>query len=391
MSQRRPLAGLKLEQKGPGFGALFYLSPNYKILRSYLACLFEHLSILQCPITHQQLRIASTVELEVANSTLFDNNPRITQALVNESGDWLFPFDNDIYFLHAHYAVPLKQGNHSHQCMEFDKERIFNYFNNIKYHDFEGQSIYDDAEDFVDFRPFLLPYTQHGFYNCRQYLEPSGKYFIDVACGPVAFKEYVQLANGFEYRICVDLSANALQQARKNLAAQQQKGIFICGDLTSIPLKDNTGDAVICQHALFHVQKKLQLTAMRELVRIAKPGKKIAIVYDWFYHSWFMNIALGPYQLYRIARHYAGKLYASLFRKNKLYFFAHRPSWFYKNNPGKKLDIYVWRSINIHFSRIYLHKGWGGERLINYIWKKETSNPRKMGRLGEYPIIVIEK
>lgn len=313
------------------------------------------------------------------------------KGLVNEEGNWFYPIYQDIFCLHAYYAIPLKNNSNNLQAMEFDKQRIFNYFNEIQYHEFEGQHIYDDANDFVDFRPFLLPYTQHGFYNCRQYLASSGKYYVDVACGPVAFKEYIHLADDFDCRICVDLSLNALLQAKKNLALHGRPGIFICGDLTSIPIKDGIADAVLCQHALFHVQKKMQLKAMQELVRILAPGKKAAIVYDWFYHSWLMNLTLGPYQVYRIVRHYAGKIYARVFRKNKLYFYAHGPAWFKKNNPGRRISFYVWRSINIHFSRIYLHKGLGGEKLVNYIWKKELANPQKMGRLGEYPIIVIEK
>ena len=349
------------------------------------------LSILRCPKTHQSLRYATQEELSLANSKMNEQSLVFDQGLVNEAGTWFYPIYKDIHCLHSFYAILLPGGIEDSKQMEFDRQRIFNYFNEIKYHDFEGQSIYDDAEAFVDFRPFLLPYTQHGFYNCRQYLAQKGRYYVDVACGPVAFKEYIQLATGFEYRVCVDISLNALLQAQRNLAAHGQAGIFICADLLSLPLRDRIADAVLCQHALFHVPKNLQAQGVGELVRIAAPGKKIAIVYDWFYHSWFMNLALGPYQLYRIARHWAGKIYARIFKKNKLYFYAHGPSWFLRNNPGKKLEIYSWRSINIHFSRFWLHKKWGGEKIVNYIWKLEKKYPERMGRLGEYPIIVIEK
>jgi ubiquinone/menaquinone biosynthesis C-methylase UbiE/uncharacterized protein YbaR (Trm112 family) len=349
------------------------------------------LSILQCPQTHQSLRYATADEVSMANTKMNEWSLMFEQGLVSETGNWFYPVYKEIYCLHSYYAIPLVEGIANSRQMEFDKKRIFNYFNQIQYHDFEGQSIYDDAKDFVDFRPFLLPYTKHGFYNCRQYLAQSGKYFVDVACGPVAFKEYIQLAEGFECRICIDLSLNALLQAQRNLKAHGQRGIFICGDLTALPMKDGLADAVICQHALFHVQKKMQAQALKELVRIVGPGKRVAIVYDWFYHSWLMNLTLGPYQLYRIARHWAGRFYARVFKKDKLYFYAHGRSWFLRNNPGKKLDIYVWRSINIHFSRIWLHKRLGGEKIINYIWKLEKNHPGKMGRIGEYPIIVIEK
>jgi len=338
-------------------------------------------SIIQCPITGQNLRQANSEELAGTG---------FSEGLVNSSEKWLYPIHQDIIFLHSQYAVPL-DGNSETNKMNFDKERIFNYFNSIKYVDFKGQDIYEDSKQFVDYRSFMIPYNEHGFARVGKYLSKAGKYFIDVACGPVAFKEYVHLADGFEYRVCIDQSATALMHAKHNLEKNEQKGIFICGDITSLPIKDNIGDAVICQHALFHIQKDLQKKALEELVRIAKPGKKVAIVYDQFYHSRFMNLALGPYQLYRIIRHWAGKWYARTFKKNKLYFYAHPLSWFEKNNPGKSMKVYSWRSINIHFSKFYLHKSIGGEKLIRYIQLKEEESPEKMGRLGEYPIIVIEK
>jgi ubiquinone/menaquinone biosynthesis C-methylase UbiE len=347
-------------------------------------------TIFKCPITNEDLLLADESALKRANQSSGKEN-LFSEGLMNSSQTYFFPIKNDILFLFTYYAVPLKENDGHLKKMHFDKQRIFNYFSEIDYHEFEGQQIYSDADKFVDFRPFVLEYTQHGFSNVRQYIHQAGKYCVDAGCGPVAFKEYVALAEGFDCRICIDMSANALLQAKKNLAKYNQCGIFICADITNIPLKENIADAVICQHALFHVQKDLQLKAMQELVRIAKPETKIAIVYDWFYHSMLMNITLGPFQLYRIARHYFGKLYASIFKKNKLYFYAHSREWFYQNNPGKKMNMYVWRSLNKHFSDIYIHKKLGGRKLINYIWKMEKKYPERMGRIGEYPVIVIEK
>ena len=345
-------------------------------------------TILQCPITGEELIIANQDQLQMVNA----GNDRIKfeNGFCNRAGSWFYPFQKDIIFLHPHYAISLKNELHENK-MQFDKKRIFNYFNSIEYIAFKGQDIYSDSKKFVDYRPFMIPYNEQGFSKARKHLPTSGKFYIDVACGPVAFKEYIQLADGFDYRICIDQSATALMHAKQNLDKKGQKGVFICGDITALPLKANIGDAVLCQHALFHVQKSLQKKALEELVRIAKPGKRVAIVYDQFYHSRLMNLALGPYQLYRIIRHWAGKLYARLFKKNKLYFYSYPLSWFYKNNPGKSISIYSWRSINIHFSKIYLHRSLGGEKLIQYIQRKEEEDPERMGRIGEYPIIVIEK
>ncbi|HVM87423.1 MAG TPA: class I SAM-dependent methyltransferase [Puia sp.] len=347
-------------------------------------------NIFRCPITNEDLFPAEEAVVRYANCVSGIENC-FDYGLVNQSKSFFFPVKHEILFLLDHYSIPLNQKTGIIKKMHFDKQRIFSYFSAIDFFEFEGQQIYADAYKFVDFRPFTLEYTQHGFYNTRQYIKQRGKYFVDVGCGPVAFKEYIFLAEGFDCRICIDLSANALMQAKKNLVKHNQPGIFVCADIINLPIKDNIADAVICQHVLFHVQKNLQLKAMEELVRIAKQETKVAIVYDWFYHSLLMNITLGPYQLYRIIRHYAGKVYARFFKKNKLYFYSHSQKWFFKNHPGRKLDIYIWRSINKHFADIFLHEKLGGKRLIKFIWNIEKKYPEKMGRIGEYPVIVIEK
>lgn len=347
-------------------------------------------TILQCPVTKEDLLIADKTILQLA-STIAGKENLFTEGLVNNSQTYFFPLKKQIIFLLNYYAIPLKENAENFTKFDLDKQRIFNYYNEIDYYEYDGQQVYGDAAKFVDFRLFALKYTQHGFSNTRQYINQTGKYFVDAACGPVAFKEYIFLADGFECRICIDISANALIQAQKNLAKYNQKGIFICADITNIPIKENTADAVICQHGLFHVEKKMQSSALQELVRIAKPESKIAIVYDWFYHSLAMNLALGPFQFYRIVRHYAGKLYARVFKKNKLYFYSHSPGWFYKNNPGREMKIFVWRSINKHFANLYIHEKLGGKKMIRYILKLEKKYPEKMGWIGEYPVIVIEK
>ncbi|MEJ8841711.1 class I SAM-dependent methyltransferase [Lacibacter sp. H375] len=347
-------------------------------------------SILQCPLTGEELFPANDDVLTLVNKKLRVKE-NITEGLVNLSQTIFYPIKEHIIFLHQHYCIPLTEEIVFKKNIDFDKERIFNYYNDIKYIDFEGKKIYEDADKWVDFRDFMLAYTQQGFSNVRKYIKQQGTYFADIACGPVAFKEYVCLADGYANRICIDISVNALQEARHNLKKENQQGIFICADMLSLPLKENVCDAVVCHHALFHVQKDLQLTALKEMCRIAKPATTIAVVYDWFYHSAFMNIALGPVQLYRIARHYAGKLYAGMFKKNKLYFYSHSQNWFRRNNPGTKISFYAWRSINKYFSKLYLHKKFGGVQLLNYIWRKEKEKPELMGKIGEYSVIVIEK
>jgi len=350
---------------------------------------FSHIHILQCPVTGEDLLEAGELQLKWVNERQ-GNDIHFEHGLINDSKQIFYPILEDILFLLPQQGISLT-GEEINEKVSFDRQRIFNYFKEIGYDKFEGQQIYEDAKQFIDFRPFLQHYTSRGFAKAGYYLPLKGNYFVDVASGPVAFKEYVQLAKGFTCRICIDLSLNALQQAKRNLAISGQNSLLICADMLHLPLKVNMADAVLCQHALFHVPKHQQLDAIHQMIRIANPGAPVAIVYDWFYHSWLMNIALGPVQLYRILRHIAGKWYARIFRKNKLYFYAHSPRWFRRNNPGKKIDFFTWRSVNIYFSKIYFHNNRVGKRILKMIMTLEQKYPRQMGILGEYAIILIHK
>lgn len=152
-------------------------------------------------------------------------------------------------------------------------------------------------------------------------------------------------------------------------------------------------DAVLCQHTLYHIPKNEQKTAVNEMYRVAQENSNIAIVYNWFYHGWFMNISLFPVQVYRVVRHIAGKVYVRLFKsKPRLYFFVHSPGWFKRNFTfSKNIEFYCWRSTNKYFLNIYIHKWLGGKKLLNWLRKSEDKHPKFWGVFGDYPVIVIKK
>jgi ubiquinone/menaquinone biosynthesis C-methylase UbiE len=257
----------------------------------------------------------------------------------------------------------------------------------------DSYKLYEDAPKWVDFREVSSEYIRYSHTRASKYLPGHGKYLLDIASGPIGLTEYMNLADGYDFRICIDISINALIQAKTNIEKANKKGIFICGDITKIPLKENSCDAVLSQHTLYHIPKNEQYNAVNELYRVAKKDSKIVIVYSWFYHSWFMNISLNVVQLYRVARHFAGKLYVRIFKsKPRLYFYAHSPRWFKKSfGFSNKIEFYCWRSTNNYFLKIYIHKGLFGKRILKWLMKFEDRHSKFMSTFGEYPVIVITK
>ena len=351
-------------------------------------------SILQCPITKESLKALSKEEV-ILIIKKYDSNflkiDNITEGFVNDSQSYFYPVFDEILLLLPVYALYIGHEEDKREKMAFDKERVFKYYNEINYNTKNSLKIYEDSPKWVDFRDISNEYIHNSFTKAKKYLNPSGKYFLDIASGPIGLKEYVDLSSEYEIRICADISINALIQAKYNYS--HKKGIFICADITNIPLKENVCDAVLCQHTLYHIPKNEQKTAVNEMYRVAKPETNIAIVYSLFYHSWFMNIALFPVQLYRISRHFAGKAYVKLFNsKPRLYFYPHSIGWFKRNfDFSNNMEFYCWRSTNKYFLDLFIHNWLGGNKILNCLRKSEDNHSKFWGRIGEYPVIVIKK
>ena len=351
-------------------------------------------SILQCPITKENLKPLSREEATVLISK-YDSDflkiDNITEGFINESGNYFYPVFEDILLLLPVYALFIGKGEDKRGKMAFDKERVFKYYNEINYNTKNSLKIYEDSPKWVDFRAVSDGYIRNSFTKAKKYLNLNGKYLLDIASGPIGLKEYIDLSENFEFRICADISINALIQAKYNYS--HRKGIYICADICNIPLKENICDSVLCQHTLYHIPKNEQKTAVNEMYRVTKPECNIAIVYSLFYHSWFMNIMIFPIQMYRIARHLAGKAYVRLFNsKPRLYFYPHSIGWFKRNfSFSKKMEFYCWRSTNKYFLNLFIHEKLGGKKILNWLKKSEDKYPKFWGLFGEYPVIKIKK
>ena len=234
------------------------------------------LSILKCPITSNSLEIIYKSDFEKYNlEAEFENFGQLKQGLIDESKSYFYPIFNDIIILLPKYAYHIGNKEDNIPTMAFDKKRVFDYFNEINYKTNNDLQIYEDWKKWVDDRPVSQDYLQHCFTRASNYYPKSGKYILDIASGPVSFKEYMDLAEGYECRICIDISINALIKAKQNLEKNNKKGIFICGDITNIPLKNDVCDTVLSQHTLYHIPKNEQKVAVNELYRVAKPNSKL--------------------------------------------------------------------------------------------------------------------
>ena len=122
--------------------------------------------------------------------------------------------------------------------------------------------IFEDTDRFEDLRPVSKEYIHRSHLRVGKHIPRHGKYLLDVASGPVQYPEYLAYSEGYDQRICVDISFAALRAAKKKLG---DKGIYIQGDITRLPLKNASVDAFVSLHTIDHVPEENQAEAFREL------------------------------------------------------------------------------------------------------------------------------
>lgn len=354
----------------------------------------EFIHKLRCPITKNALILVDKVEFSNYDLPIgYASFGQITKGLVDSSKQYLFPIFGEIIVLLEHYAIYIGQQKDNRENFSFDKKRVFDYYNEINYKVKDAVTIYEDSTKWVDFREVSSKYIKNSFTKSARFYPKTGDYILDIASGPIGLPEYMSLSDGYTYRICVDISINALIKAKANIDKANKNGIYICADITNIPIQENSVDTVLSQHTLYHIPKNDQKMAVTEMYRVAKQDSKIVIIYSWFYRSWFMNLSLHFIQLYRISRHLTGKIYVRLVKsKPRLYFYSHSPRWFKKSFEfSHDIKFYCWRSTNKYFLDLYIHNWLFGRKFLDRLINIEDKYSRFMSTFGEYPAIVITK
>lgn len=339
----------------------------------------QDLAVLRCPRTRQKLRWAKRNERDGTGAD---------DALVSVDGQFLYRIKDGIIRLLASEAQPLS-GPVSAQALDPVKNGLRRFYDEVGWT--RSDESFTDARLFEDLRPVASEYCSRTRSRVAEPLVASGRYFLDVASGPVQFPEYVRYSDQFERRLCVDLSEVALRAAKDKLG---ERAICILGDITNLPLADGAMDAAISLHTIYHVPAAQQETAFREVQRVLAPGKPGVVVYNWG-NRFYWKLLHAPVSLQQRAASLRRKLTrrARTEREptleNGFYYSPYNHRWFTRRDWKFPTEIRVWRAASTHSLQIYAHERWGGRALLRAVYAAEERWPSLMGRLGQYPMIVI--
>lgn len=356
----------------------------------------QHTEIFICPMSGQKLKFLEGHQLlkwndlisrgEISDLTGQCIQTLLEQAFITEDENLLYPIYENILFLLPQSAYALGCDAKKWQIKDKNSaltQELKNFYNTEGWC-FDGEN-YKDATDSEDLREISKHYISMCHRRVTKHLPNQGKYILDIASGPVQYDEYIDYSRQFNYRICADISIQALKQAQQRIGSQ---GLYVLCDITRLPFKTNTLDACVSLHTIYHVPESEQLRAFAQLHRVLKPAGKAVIVYSWGKNSFLMRGFLGPFRLIKCVLNFFRLRKA----KQPIYFYAFNYKWFKRILMKRfQVDLYSWRSVNVPFMKIFIHRWVAGSLWLKLFLKLEERYPKLMGRIGAYPLFVIKK
>jgi SAM-dependent methyltransferase len=238
-----------------------------------------------------------------------------------------------------------------------------------------------DAATCEDLREAARSYVSACRLRVLKHLPKGGHRLLDMASGPIQYPEYMKYSEGFDIRVCVDLSERALEMARLKLGAH---GEYHAGNFLDLDIEQV--DAAVSLHTIYHMHKDIQEVAVRKLIDLTRPGGTIVIVY-----SNPMNLVSAIRSPFRKV----AEVFASRRSKgdtpDSIYFERQRLGWWMRFSDAGTVRIFPWRTFSSRVQRLLFPDNNLGQRMFSALFALEDRYPRFFTAIGSYPMIVINK
>ena len=282
------------------------------------------------------------------------------------------------------------------------KQQVREFYDQVGWKEV-GEGLYQNAR-YEDLRDVSREYIHRCHLRVNDHLHQTGKFLLDAGSGPIQYPEYLEYSHGYRYRVCADISINALIEARERIGSQ---GLFVVADIAFLPFTPVIFDGAVSLHTIHHLPLVQHIQAYKELHRVIKPNRSAVVVNGW--HKPFLAEVLK--KLRKATLRVQGIIRHRILRQKRInsetdstspqfktpqvkstFVEKNSPSWFKENIcPYMSTDIFVWRSISVKDLRTFIHDGWGGRVILRGLFWLEDRLPHWFGENGQYPLIVIRK
>ncbi|MBI9043071.1 MAG: class I SAM-dependent methyltransferase [Anaerolineaceae bacterium] len=269
----------------------------------------------------------------------------------------------------------------------------------------EIDGFYQNAR-YEDLRPVSREYIHNCHLRINRHISSQGHLLLDAGSGPIQYPEYVTYSDGYDYRVCLDISIVALKEARKRIG---DKGLFVVADVSNLPFKPEVFDGIVSLHTLHHLPQEDQIKAYFDLSRVLKTGKSAVLVNGWTVSplmentQWLVNLMERIGRVYLRLKNGAPEEEKTKSNKNTETkaaekvetgtFIKKLDAQWLKEHLGKEhtLEIFSWRSVSVRFLRAVVHRQLAGKFFLKWLYLLEEKFPVYFGEKGQYPLIVIKK
>jgi SAM-dependent methyltransferase len=212
--------------------------------------------------------------------------------------------------------------------------------------------------------------------DIKTLFQGEGEIFLNCGCGPYT-DTALEISAGYRRNACVDISERALEICRHKLGP---KGLYLCGSMVGLALPEGISDGTLCEHVLYHVDKFEQERAVRELIRVTKPGAPILIIYSNPLSP--LNVIENTLRLMGITKLLGG---------NRLYFFRWRLKWWRRFGDVCDVEIRPFDPISARQENILLRSDNVARIFFRFCRWLEAEWPHLAVRIWSYPMIVLTK
>ena len=268
------------------------------------------------------------------------------------------------------------------------KQKVREFYDGIGWQQ-EDDGNYQNAR-YEDLRPVSSEYIHKTRLRVLNGIIPTGRLMLDAGSGPVQYEEYKAYSQGYQKRVCLDISIHALREARERIDGH---GLFVVGDLANLPFKQESFDGAVSMHAIHHLALTEHLRAYSEIHRVLATGRTAAIVNGW--HEPLLSRLAEP--LIGLMRKLSGRSVKKkkewLNEEDPAGTFVQKmtPGWF-KREIGSRMEIEIkpWRSMSTRILRWFI-RPFGGRTLLKLVFWLEDLFPKFFAENGQYPLIVLRK
>jgi SAM-dependent methyltransferase len=289
------------------------------------------------------------------------------------------------------------------------KKSVREFYNQVGWQTI-GETLYQNAQ-YEDLRPVSQEYLHCCHMRVKHHLAQEGTYYLDAGSGPVQYPEYLTYSEGYQARVCMDISMVALREARKRVG---EHGFYVVADIAHLPFKSDVFDGISALHTIHHVPMNEKQLAYDTLYRVLKPGRQMVVVDGWTHAPLMTRLAGFMDFMKRLRAWRKGKAEhkgvdviehgdaAGVASEESETGDSSSPAGTFVEKfdadglielltDRMPFEILVWRSVSVAFLRAVIYPDWGGRFWLKVIFWLEERFPRLLGRIGQYPLILIRK